>query len=79
MAGARDEHAEVFGKAGLGLSPPPPPPPPPPLTCYMKIFASFPKIMVIDITEMTYRTSVCETCDLCLFLEAKVQPLNLGP
>ena len=43
----------------------------------MKIFASFPKIMIIDTTEMPYRTGICETSDLRLFLDAKVQPLDL--
>ena len=43
----------------------------------MKIFASFPKIMIIDTTEMPYRTGICETLDLRLFLDAKVQPLDL--
>ena len=53
MAGAPDEHAEVSGKAGLGLFCPP--------DRSMKIFASYPKIMIIDTTEMPYTTGVCET------------------
>ena len=56
----------MSGKADLGLFCPP--------SRYIKIFASFPKIIIIDITEMTHRTGVCETCDLRLFLEAQVQP-----
>ena len=43
----------------------------------MKIMASYPKIMIIDSTEMPYRTYVFETLDFRLFLEIKVQPLNL--
>ena len=43
----------------------------------MKIFASYPKVMIIDTTEMTYRTGICETSHLRLFLDAKVQPLDL--
>ena len=43
MAGAPDEHAEVSGKGGLG--------PFCPNARSMKIFASYPKIMII--------TSVC--------------------
>ena len=69
MAGAADEHAEVSGKSGLGLFCPP--------ARSMQIFASYPKIMIIDTTEMPYGTGVCETLDLRLFLEAKVQPLDL--
>ena len=53
MSGAPDEHTEVSGKAGLGLFCP--------SARSMKIFASYPKIMIIDITEMPYRTGVCET------------------
>ena len=69
MAGAPDEHAEVSGKSGLELFCPP--------ACSMQIFASYLKIMIIDTTEMPYRTGICETYDLRLFLEAKVQPLDL--
>ena len=69
MAGAPDEHAEVSAKGSLGLF------------CTsarsIKIFASYPKIMIIDTTEMPYRTGICETSDLHLFLDAKVQPLDL--
>ena len=43
----------------------------------MKIFASYPKIMIIDTTEVPYWTGICETSDLRLFLDAKVQPLDL--
>ena len=43
----------------------------------MKIFASYPKIMIIDTTEMPYRMGICETSNLRLFLDAKVQPLDL--
>ena len=67
MAEAPDEHDEVCGKGGLFCSP----------ARSMKIFASFPKIMIIDTTEMPYRTGICETSDLRLFLDAKVQPLDL--
>ena len=74
MAGVPDEHAEVSGKSGLELFCPP--------ACSMQIFASYLKIMIIDTTEMPYRTGICETQDLRLFLEAKLQPLDfhdLGP
>ena len=53
MAGAPDEHAEVSGKSGLELFCPP--------ACSMQIFASYLKIMIIDTTEMPYRTGICET------------------
>ena len=53
MAGAPDEHVEVSRKSGLELFCPP--------ACSMQIFASYPKIMIIDTTEMPYRTGVCET------------------
>ena len=53
MTGARDEHTEVSGKAGLGLFCPP--------ARYMKIFASYPKIRITDTREMTYRAGICET------------------
>ena len=43
----------------------------------MKIFASYPKIMIIDTTELPCRKGICETSDLRLFLDAKVQPLDL--
>ena len=69
MAGAPDEHAEVSGKSGLELFCPP--------ACSMQIFVSYLKIMIIDTTEMPYRTGVRETYDLSLFLETKVQPLDL--
>ena len=69
MAGAPDEHAEVSGKSGLELFCPP--------ACSMQIFASYLKIMIIDTTEMPYRRGICETYDLRLFLETKVQPLDL--
>ena len=59
--------AEVSGKGGLGRFCPP--------ARSMKIFASFPKIMIIDTTEMPYRTGIYETLGLRLFLDAKVQPL----
>ena len=69
MAGAPGEHAEVSGKGGLGLFCPP--------ARSIKIFASYPKIMIIDTTEVPYGTGICETSDLRLFLDAKVQPLDL--
>ena len=69
MAGAPDEHAEVSGKGGLGLFCPP--------ARSMKIFVSYAKIMIIDTTEMPYRTGICKTLDLRLFLDAKVPPLDL--
>ena len=53
MAGYPDEHAEVSGKSGLELFCPP--------ACSMQIFASYLKIMIIDTTEMPYRTGICET------------------
>ena len=53
MAGAPDEHAEVSGKSGLELFCP--------LACSMQIFASYLKIMIIDTTEMLYRTGIRET------------------
>ena len=61
----------MFGKGGLGTFCPP--------ARSMKIFASYPKIMIIDTTEMPYRTGICEseTLDLHLFLDTKVQPLDL--
>ena len=69
MVGAPDEHAEVSGNADLGLFCP--------LARSMKIFASYPKIMIIDIAEMPYyQTGISETYDLHLFLEVKVQPLD---
>ena len=70
MTGTRDEHTDVSGKPGLGLSCP--------FASYTKMLVSHFKIMTIDTTEMTYRTGVCETCDLRLFLAAKVWPLDLG-
>ena len=69
MAGAPDKHAEVSGKGGRGLFCPP--------ARSMKIFASYPKIVIIDTTEMPYRKGICETSDLRLFLDVKVQPLDL--
>ena len=69
MAGAQHKHAEVSGKSGLKLFCPP--------ACSMQIFASYLKIMIIDTTEMPYRAGIWETSDLRLFLEAKVQPLDL--
>ena len=53
MAGAAEEHAEVSGKSGLGLFCP--------STHSMQIFASYPKIMIIDTTEMPSRMGVCKT------------------
>ena len=70
MTGTRDEHTDVSGKPGLGLSCP--------FASYTKMLVSHFKIMTIDTTEMTLRTGVCETCDLRLFLAAKVWPLDLG-
>ena len=69
MAGAPNDHAEVSGKGGLGLFCP--------SARSMKTFASYPKIMIIDTKEMPYRTDICETSDLSLFLDDKVQPLDL--
>ena len=69
MEGAPDEHAEVSGKSGLELFCPP--------ACSIQIFASYPKIMIIDTTEIPCQTDICETSDFRLFLEAKVQPLDL--
>ena len=56
MAGAPDEHAEVSGKRWSWTFCPP--------ARSTKIFASYPKIMIIDSTEMPYRTGICETLDL---------------
>ena len=53
MEGAPDEEAEVSGKSGLELFCPP--------ACFMQIFASYLKIMIIDTTEMPNRTGICET------------------
>ena len=50
MGGALDEHAEVSGKGGLGLFCSP--------ARTMKMFASFPKIMITDTTEMPDRTGI---------------------
>ena len=63
MAGAPDEHAKVSGKGGLRLFCPP--------ARSMKIFASFPKIMIIDTTEMPYRTGICETLIFVCFWTPK--------
>ena len=49
----------------------------PPPARSMKIFASYLKITIIDTTEMPYWTGVCETSNLRLFLETKVQALDL--
>ena len=69
MAGAPNEHAEVSGKDGLGIFCVP--------ARSMKTFASYPKIMIIDTTEMPYWTDIRETSDLRLLLDDKVQPLDL--
>ena len=53
MAGTPDEHAEVSGKSGRELFCPP--------ACSMQIFASYMKIIIIDTTEMPYRTGIYET------------------
>ena len=53
MARTRDEHAEVSGKAGLGLFCPP--------ACSMRIFASHLYIVFVDTTDVTYPAGNCET------------------
>ena len=57
MAGAADEHAEkvVLEKEKVVLDFYAPP------ARSMQIFASYPKIMIIDTTEMPHRMGICET------------------
>ena len=43
-----------------------------PCSSHEDIFASYLKIMITDVTEITFWMGVCETYDLRLFLEAKV-------
>ena len=68
MARTRDEHAEVSGKAGLGLFCSP--------ACHMRIFASHFYIVFVDTTGVTYPAGNCETSDFCLSLDAKFQPVD---
>ena len=46
MTRIRDEHAEVSGKAGLGLFCPP--------SCSMRIFTSHLYVVFVDTTDVTY-------------------------
>ena len=69
MTRSRDEHAEVPQKAGLGLFCPP--------ACYTRILALQFYIVFTDTTYVTHPTGYCETSDLSLILEAKVQPVDL--
>ena len=61
-------HAEVSGKAGLGLFCPP--------ACSMRIFASHLYIVLIDTTDVTYPAGNCETSRFRPILDAKVQPVD---
>ena len=68
MTRTRDKHAEVSGKAGLGLFCPP--------ACSMRIFASHLHIVFVDTTDVTYPAGNCETCRFHPILDAKVQPVD---
>ena len=68
MTRARDEHAEVSGKAGLGLFCPP--------ACSMRIFASHLYIVLVDTTDVAYPAGNCETSGFRPILDAEVQPVD---
>ena len=68
MTRTGDEHAEVSGKAGLGLSCPP--------ACSLRIFASHLYIVFVDTTDVTYLAGNCETLGFCPILDAEVQPVD---
>ena len=68
MTRARDEHAGMSGKAGLGLFCFP--------ACSMRIFASNLYIVFVDTTDVTYPAGNCETYRFRPILDAKVQPVD---
>ena len=68
MTRTQDEHAEVSGKAGLGL--------PPPRACSMRIFASHLYIVFVDTTDLTYPADNCETSNFRPIKDANVQPAD---
>ena len=68
MTRTRDEHAEVSGKAGLGLSCPP--------ACCIRIFTSHLYIVFVDTTDVTYSAGNCETSGFRPVLDAKVQTVD---
>ena len=68
MTRTRDEHADVSGKAGLGLFCPP--------SCSIRIFTSYFYIVFVDTTDVTYPAGNCVTSGFRPILDAKVQPVD---